>query len=99
MSAPYNYRWQRARLAFLRAHPLCRMCAERGIVQAATVVDHIQAHEGDALLFWDSSNWQALCAVCHNSRKQMLEQPGKVPPHASWGTEGREGGNFESAPS
>jgi 5-methylcytosine-specific restriction protein A len=25
------------------------------------VVDHIVPHRGDKKLFWDSSNWQALC--------------------------------------
>jgi len=37
-------------------------------VKAATVVDHIIAHKGNANLFWDESNWQALCKRCHNSK-------------------------------
>lgn len=32
----------------------------------ATVVDHAAPHRGDRALFWDTSNWQSLCAHCHN---------------------------------
>lgn len=39
---------------------------------AATVVDHIIPHRGDQKLFWDRSNWQALCKSCHDS-KTMTE--------------------------
>jgi len=35
-------------------------------VQAATVVDHIKPHRGDKTLFWERSNWQALCKQCHD---------------------------------
>ena len=32
----------------------------------ATVVDHIEPHKGDEMLFWmRSSNWQSLCRLCH----------------------------------
>lgn len=83
---PYDdVRWRKARAAFLRGHPLCAMCAARGIVAGATVVDHVVPHGGDLVLFWDQDNWQPLCAGCHSSRKQMLEHAGKVQPHGSWG--------------
>lgn len=54
------------------------MCQERGRITAATVVDHITPHKGDTALFWDQSNWQSLCASCHNSHKQRLEKSGRV---------------------
>ena len=76
------------------AHPLCVMCDARGITAAASVVDHIQPHKGDPVLFWDQANWQSLCKGCHDSRKQMIEAPGKVPPHASW----TEGGEVKESP-
>lgn len=38
----------------------------------AEVVDHIVPHRGDEKLFWDESNWQALCKRCHDS-KTMTE--------------------------
>jgi len=64
----YNSRWQRARLAYLRAHPLCVKCRAEGRVEVATVVDHIIPHRGDWELFWDRDNWQSLCETCHNKK-------------------------------
>ena len=69
----YNYRWQQARERFLRAHPLCLYCEREGRITAATVVDHRIPHRGDERLFWDESNWQALCAAHHSSEKQREE--------------------------
>lgn len=71
----YTYRWQQARLAYLRDHPLCVQCEASGIIRSATVVDHIQAHKNDRTLFWDRNNWQALCASCH-SRKTAQQDGG-----------------------
>ena len=62
----YGYAWQKARKAFLAAHPLCVMCQKEGKYVKATVVDHIIPHRGDKKLFWDSSNWQSLCEHHHN---------------------------------
>ena len=72
----YGGRWQKARATFLRQHPLCEMHQARGQVVAATVVDHKVPHRGDQALFWDTSNWQALCKRCHDSHKQRLEKSG-----------------------
>lgn len=68
-------RWVRERAAFLRAHPLCEECRRQGRIRAASQVDHIRPHRGDAGLFWDQSNWQSLCAACH-SRKTAAEDGG-----------------------
>jgi 5-methylcytosine-specific restriction protein A len=62
----YGYKWQRAREAYLQAHPLCVRCAAKDRVVAATVVDHIIPHKGDMTLFWNSGNWQPLCKPCHD---------------------------------
>lgn len=70
----YDSRWQRARAAYLRAHPLCVMCQAAGHVEPATVVDHIEPHRGDRQLFWDEANWQSLCAHCHSGEKQRQER-------------------------
>lgn len=70
----YGYRWQQARERYLQQHPLCVMCEEQGRVAAATVVDHIVPHQGDQRMFWDDTNWQALCATCHSGEKQRQEQ-------------------------
>lgn len=42
----------------------------------ASVVDHIVAHKGDQVLFWDTDNWQALCKPHHDSTKQAEETHG-----------------------
>ena len=72
----YGYKWQKARDAYLKKHPLCVDHERRGYVEPATVVDHIIPHSGDMTLFWDSSNWQSLCKVCHDSHKQRIEKSG-----------------------
>ena len=53
-------RFRRARLAYLREHPLCAKCG-----RSATVLDHIRPHRGDPELYWNSENWQGLCLRCH----------------------------------
>ncbi|MER3367017.1 HNH endonuclease signature motif containing protein [Providencia rettgeri] len=88
----YGGRWAKVRLNYLAKHPLCVMCQEQGRVTAATVVDHITPHRlKDALdsgsaeqiaeaqkLFWDTNNYQSLCASHHNSTKQRMEKSGVV---------------------
>ena len=73
---PYDRRWQKARLAYLKAHPLCVSCRDYGRIQEATVVDHIIPHTKGGP-FWDSANWQPLCATCHNKHKQSEEKGGR----------------------
>lgn len=74
----YGYKWQQAREQFLREHPLCE-CPEcqcgKLRVTPATVVDHIIPHKGDAKLFWDRKNWQAMAKQCHD-RKTAREDGG-----------------------
>lgn len=68
----YDSRWRKYRSRYLKAHPLCVRCQEQGRLVKAAVVDHIVPHRGDARLFWDESNWQAMCKHCHDS-KTMTE--------------------------
>lgn len=68
----YGSRWQKASKAYLQSHPLCVECVKLGRYTKATVVDHIVPHRGDQKLFWDQSNWQALCKKCHD-RKTLTE--------------------------
>lgn len=70
----YTREWERESKAFLITYPYCTMC---GV--PAVLVDHIIPHKGDKRLFWDRSNWQPLCLVCHNSHKQRIER-GQVRP-------------------
>jgi len=64
----YGSKWQKARATYLMSHPLCRVCDGQGRVKLAKVVDHIVPHKGDQKLFWDSGNWQPLCASCHSTK-------------------------------
>ncbi|WP_079908259.1 HNH endonuclease signature motif containing protein [Paenibacillus sp. 32352] len=71
----YDAQWRKARLRFLQQNPLCVECKKSGIFTAATVVDHIEPHKGDYLLFWDRKNWQPLCKM-HHDRKTVEEDGG-----------------------
>ena len=64
----YGARWRKARAAYLKHHPLCLACEADGRLTASTTVDHIIPHKGDRTLFWDKTNWQALCKPCHDSK-------------------------------
>lgn len=79
----YSGPWQKARASFLRSRPLCVECEARGQAVPATVVDHIVPHGIDrskgeptaeqSRLFWDTSNWQPLCAACHHDKTRRLD--------------------------
>lgn len=83
----YGYKWQKARIRFLQANPLCVMCAAQDRITAAQVVDHIIPHKGDQTLFWDESNWQALCKPHHDRDK--AEQEGRHEVRTKFDAEGR----------
>ncbi|WP_244116465.1 HNH endonuclease [Burkholderia gladioli] len=59
----------------MRENPLCVACREVNLIVPATDVDHIVPHRGDQKLFWNRSNWQALCHSCH-ARKTAREDGG-----------------------
>jgi len=64
----YTADWRKARRLYLSDNPLCKGCLGRGKVNGATVVDHIEPHRGDMVLFWMRSNWQPLCKCCHDKK-------------------------------
>jgi 5-methylcytosine-specific restriction endonuclease McrA len=74
----YGSRWQKARVTWLREHPLCADHLKRGQYVPAEVVDHITPHRGDMKLFWDRKNWQSLCKRCHDAAKQAEESGGVI---------------------
>jgi 5-methylcytosine-specific restriction enzyme A len=71
-------RWARIRRHQLLEHPLCKYCAERGIVEPATICDHVEPHRGDVNKFW-LGPFQSLCKSCHNSTKRFVEARGFRP--------------------
>lgn len=69
----YGSRWQKESKRFLVDNPLCEDCKEKGILEPATEVHHIIRHNGDYELFWDRTNWKAICKVCHSIRTSKGE--------------------------
>lgn len=72
----YNNKWEIERKEYLIDHCWCVECLKNNIYTLATEVDHKIPHEGNMKLFWDKSNWQALCKSCH-SRKTLKENKEK----------------------
>jgi 5-methylcytosine-specific restriction enzyme A len=68
-------RWHRVRRLQLAEHPLCKFCAERGIVTPATICDHVEPHRGDINKFWVGA-LQSLCLQCHLTSKRDIEERG-----------------------
>ena len=64
----YDNRWLKASKEFAREFPLCANCEKKGIIKLGQCTDHIVPHKGDVELFWDRSNWQRLCNVCHGEK-------------------------------
>jgi hypothetical protein len=73
----FTQAWHKKAAAQLRREPLCRMCAQKGLVVAATVADHLLGHrDGES---WDEfilAPLQSLCASCHSRLKQGIERRG-----------------------
>ena len=65
--------WQRLRASVLADEPLCRMCKARGIVEAATDVDHHDGNPGNN----ERENLVPLCHADH-SRKTAADRGKKV---------------------
>ncbi|MBK8772848.1 MAG: HNH endonuclease [Rhizobiales bacterium] len=60
----YGSRWQRVRMMYLQAHPLCAMCEKSGRVSQATDVHHVEKkRDGGPDM---AENLMALCHVCHS---------------------------------
>jgi 5-methylcytosine-specific restriction endonuclease McrA len=67
--------WKRRRRLQMKMHPLCKLCADGGVVTPARVADHVKPHKGDWNLF-ALGELQSLCVDCHNSRKKIIEERG-----------------------
>jgi len=70
-------KWRAVRAALLRAHPVCQLCAARGLLVPAKVVDHVlPIKDGGAR--YDESNLECICTSCHNA-KTARETAGRRP--------------------
>jgi 5-methylcytosine-specific restriction enzyme A len=70
-------RWRNRARHQLMIEPMCRLCAARGIVRAATVADHIVPHKNNPRLF--DGPLQSLCKSCHDRSKRAEEGKGYLP--------------------
>lgn len=68
----YGDRWRRARLAFLRSHP---MCVEPGCSLLASQVDHVDGLGPLGPRGFDPSNLRGFCGP-HHSQRTARDQPG-----------------------
>ena len=79
----YGAEWRRVTRLWVEEDPKRQFCAECHLFAAPgdRVTDHRVPHKGDAVLFWDSNNWQTLHIRCHN-RKTARENGhwrGRIP--------------------
>ena len=67
--------WRAVRAAFLRQHPLCCACEQRGRVVPAVVADHVVPIKQGGARF-DPRNLQSLCVSDHNAKsaKERAQQ-------------------------
>jgi len=68
----HRKRWKTRAAHQLKIEPLCRICKERGKIEPACVVDHVERHNGDLVKFV-FGDVQSLCIDCHNRTKQQIE--------------------------
>lgn len=61
----YDNRWLRAREQYLRDNPFCAHCRSENVRTLAEELDHVIAHRGDMVIFWNRANWQGLCKYHH----------------------------------
>jgi len=71
----YDWNWRKLRSLVLAREPLCRECARRGKIVAATEVDHIVPLSRGGTNELD--NLQPLCKSCHSRKtaKEMNKAP------------------------
>lgn len=73
----YGARWQQESEVYRKKHPVCVPCLLVDRVRPSQCVDHIVPADSCPSLFWEASNWCAMCFRCHG-RKTRLE------PQHSW---------------
>ena len=73
----YDSRWEKARKQYLLAHLWCEECLKQGKYTRADTVHHKIEHKGDYGLFWDESNWEAICPSCHSRIHSVNMNRGK----------------------
>jgi hypothetical protein len=62
--------WEETSRLYLLQNPNCVKCLLEGSIIPAIVVDHIRLPEDNFDLFWDESNWQALCREHYDKKTE-----------------------------
>lgn len=72
--------WKRATEEYLQQNQWCIDCAKRNYTGVAEFVVHLEQPKGNQLLFWDMSNWKALCDACHkrSGSSERLRVPNPI---------------------
>ena len=74
-----NPEWRKLRNIYIKEHPLCEDCLDKGKVVPAEDVHHIrspfQNGECNKALLLDYNNLMALCKQCHNKRHNPNQAP------------------------
>lgn len=65
-SKGYDAEWEKYRWRFLYHNPRCYACGRSKEDRVTMCVDHILAHKGDQVKFWDPKNFMPLCSHCHS---------------------------------
>jgi 5-methylcytosine-specific restriction endonuclease McrA len=75
----YSSYWDSYSKRFLKTNPLCKRCADLGIVEVANVVDHIiPIQSANDPNFWNPANHQSLSYKCHSIKTAEDQQHGNV---------------------
>ena len=84
--------WRTLRAQVLQEEPLCRCEEHKDATQpfgakpdapASEVVDHIQAHKGNAELFFQRTNLRGMSRRCHNRKTNRVDGGFGNPQHVS----------------
>lgn len=73
-----THTWKALRNRQLSHNPLCAFCLEEGQTTPATIVDHVERHNGDRMAFFNGA-LQSLCKPHHDGTKQRIEIHGFDP--------------------
>lgn len=65
----YDHVWERYSKVFLSFNPNCYSCGSK-----SSVVDHIQPHKGDEVIFRKLDNHLPLCFKCHNTVTALYDK-------------------------
>lgn len=60
----YDSRWQRFREIYMRSHPLCVMCEDKGYIVKADLIHHIRPLDQGGEKYADN-NLMSVCNACH----------------------------------